>query len=72
MAGSVKRGGGSPRKSDLNPTRVAKMAKYRTSNKRYKNKVAKVTKRYKNCPKVLEKVLKTVVEYRKGYKRGRD
>ena len=46
--GRIKRGGGNPRKSDLNPHRVAKMRAYRTLNKRYKNKVRRATKRYKN------------------------
>lgn len=61
--------GGCPGKSDLNPTRVRKLELYRTSYQRYKNKVRGATKRYKNCPQVLEKVLKTIVKYRKGYKK---
>lgn len=62
--------GGCPGKSDMNPQRVAKFGAYRTLNKRYKNKVRKATKRYKNCPTVLEKVLKTIVKHRKGYTKG--
>jgi len=70
-SGSKLSKGGCPGKSDMNPHRVAKMGLYRTSNKRYKNKVRGATKRYKNCPQVLEKVLKTIVKHRKNYtKRG--
>lgn len=62
--------GGCPGKSDLSAHRVAKMAQYRASNKRYKNKVRRAAKGYKNCPEVLEKVLKAIVKHRKGYKKG--
>jgi len=42
---------------------------YAGSNRRYKNKVKKAKKRYKNCkPEILEKVLKTIVKHRKQYK----
>lgn len=61
--------GGCPGKSDLNDHRVAKLGAYRTSNRRYKNKVRRATKRYKNCPQVLEKVLEGIVRHRKGYKK---
>ena len=64
--------GGCPGKSDMNPHRVAKLGLYRTSYWRCKNKVRRATKRYKNCPEVLEKVLKQIVKHRKGYKRGGD
>lgn len=63
--------GGSPGKSDLNPNRVRKMEVYRTSNKRYKNKIRKAEKRYKNCPKLLEYVKSKIVKYRKNYTKGR-
>jgi len=72
MGGSRLSSGGCPGKSDMSAHRVAKIAQYRSSYKRYKNKVKRATKRYKNCPSILEKVLKTIVKHRKGYKRGGD
>lgn len=64
--------GGCPGKSDMNPHRVTKIGQYRTGNKRYKNKVKRATKRYKNCkPEVLKKVLKTIVKHRKGYTKAK-
>ena len=69
--GLQKRGSGNPRKSDLNPHRVNKLKEYRIQNKRYKNKVRKVTKRYKNCKKdVLKKIIDKIVKHRVSYRKN--
>lgn len=49
------------------PHKEGKFKQYISSNKRYKNKVNRATKRYKNSPKVLDKVLKQIVKHRKGF-----
>lgn len=44
--------------------------KYASSNTRYKNKIHKAEKRYKNCPKCkLEDVKSKIVKHRKSYKK---
>lgn len=45
--------------------------KYFANKTRYKNKVRKAKKRLKNSPKVLKKVLKTIVEHRSNYKKAK-
>jgi len=43
--------------------------KYRAGNRRYKNKMKKAKRRYKNCPKLLQFVLDTIKELPKRFKR---
>jgi len=44
--------------------------RYRAKNRRYKNKVRKAEKRYKNCPKLLQYVLDSLKEKPKRFKGG--
>ena len=41
--------------------------KYASQEQRYKNKIRKAEKRYKNCPKILEYVKSKIVKNRKNY-----
>ena len=44
--------------------------RYREENRRYKNKIKKATKRYKNCSKLLKYVLSDIKERPNRYKAG--
>lgn len=45
--------------------------KYASSERRYKNKIKKAEKRYKNCPKILKYIKSKIVKHRKQYKRAK-
>jgi len=44
--------------------------RYRAENRRYKNKVRKAEKRYKNSPKLLQYVLDSIKQRPKRFKGG--
>lgn len=70
QGGSKLSKGGSPSKGDLSDFRKRKMERYRIRNIRYKNKIRRAEKRYKNCPKILKYVKSKIVKYRKNYKKS--
>ena len=65
MANRGTDGGSSPHKETL-------YKQYATYNTRYKNKIKKAEKRYKNCPKCkLKDVKSKIVKHHKRYKKER-
>lgn len=44
--------------------------RYKAGNRRYKNKIKKAKRRYKNCPRLLQFVLDNIKELPRRFKGG--